>query len=119
MSKASNVESLFFAALEKGSDAERAAFLDTACGGDTELRRQVEKLLQAEARVGDFLQKPVFERLAAAEEQAHEPHVGVDAPAVGADSPGAAGSLGTSAHASALCGGATGVLLATELLASK
>ena len=59
MSNASAVESLLFAALEKPSAAERAAFLDSACGGDTELRRQVEKLLKAEARVGDFLQKPV------------------------------------------------------------
>src|SRR5262249_55987128 len=98
MSKASTVESLFFAALEKQSAAERAAFLDTACGGDTELRRQVEKLLQAEARVGDFLQKPVGELLAEAPEHPHEPHVGRDAPAAGADSSGAAGPLGTSDH---------------------
>src|SRR5262249_18861422 len=98
MSKASTVESLFFAALEKGSDAERAACLDTACGGDTELRRQVEKLLQAEARVGDFLQKPVVEQLAEESEHPHEPHVSADAPVIGADSSGAAGSLGTSDH---------------------
>src|SRR5262249_17667349 len=95
MSKASTVESLFFAALEKGSDAERAAFLDTACGGDTELRRQVEKLLRAEARVGDFLQKPVGELLAAAPAQPDAPTVSTDEPAAGADSSRAAGPLGT------------------------
>ncbi len=68
MSKPSQVESLFFAALEKGKAEERAAFLDSACGGDAKLRRQVEKLLNAHPRVGDFLRKPVGEQLAAASE---------------------------------------------------
>jgi eukaryotic-like serine/threonine-protein kinase len=68
MSNASAVEALFFAALEKGTAAERAAYLDSACGGDAGLRRQVEKLLHAHAKVGDFLQKPVSEQLAAAPE---------------------------------------------------
>jgi hypothetical protein len=70
MSNAAQVEALFFAALEKGTVAERAAYLDSACGGDAELRRQVEKLLQAHPRVGDFLSKPVVEQLAAAREPA-------------------------------------------------
>ena len=69
MSNASSVETLFFAALEKGTAAERAAYLDSACGGDAELRRQVEKLLKAHPRVGDFLKKPVGEQLAAAPKQ--------------------------------------------------
>src|SRR3954463_6282668 len=68
MSNASAVEALLFAALELGSAAERAAYLDSACGGDAELRRQVERLLKAHAHVGDFLRKPVVERLAAAPE---------------------------------------------------
>jgi serine/threonine protein kinase/formylglycine-generating enzyme required for sulfatase activity len=63
------VEVLFFAALEKGTAAERAAYLDAACEGDAELRRQVEKLLDAHPRAGDFLEKPVGEQLAAAPEQ--------------------------------------------------
>src|SRR5262249_54288330 len=61
------VEALFFAALEKGTAAERAAYLDAACRGDAELRRQVQKLLRAHPKVGDFLSKPAAERLAAAE----------------------------------------------------
>ena len=66
MSNASAVEALFFAALEKGTAAERAAYLDSACAGDADLRRQVEKLLEAHLRVGDFLSKPVLEQFAAA-----------------------------------------------------
>jgi serine/threonine protein kinase len=68
MSNAPALEALFFAALEKGTAAERAAYLDKACGGDAELRRQVEKLLRAHPGVGDFLNKPAVEQLAAAEQ---------------------------------------------------
>ncbi len=65
MSNAARTEALFFAALEKGTAAERAAFLDFACRGDAALRRQVEKLLNAHPRVGDFLNRPIVEQLAA------------------------------------------------------
>jgi eukaryotic-like serine/threonine-protein kinase len=68
MSNASAMESLLFAALELGTAAERTAYLDSACAGDDELRRQVDRLLQAHLHVGDFLQKPAVERLAAAPE---------------------------------------------------
>src|ERR1043165_2804530 len=68
MSDASTVEALLFAALEKPTQAERSAFLDCACAGNAELRRQVERLLQAHADVGEFLQKPVVEKLGAAPE---------------------------------------------------
>src|SRR4051794_41137966 len=70
MSQASAVESLLFAALEKPAGAERTAFLDLACAGDAELRRQVEKLLKAHANVGGFLLKPVVEQLVPASEPA-------------------------------------------------
>src|SRR5262249_10247804 len=68
MTNAAAVEALFFAALEKGTAAERAAYLDSACGSDAELRRQVEKLLNAHPRVGNFLKKPAVEQLACAPE---------------------------------------------------
>src|SRR5262245_13585023 len=55
----SAVETLFFAALDK-SPEERAAFLDDACGQDAEMRRRVERLLDAHARVGTFLQTPAL-----------------------------------------------------------
>lgn len=38
---------------------ERAAFLDRACGGDTELRRQADSLLAAHQQAGQFLQPVV------------------------------------------------------------
>ena len=37
---------------------QRAAFLDKACGRDEELRREVEALLSAHDRVGNFLEEP-------------------------------------------------------------
>ena len=37
---------------------ERAAFLDRACAGDEDLRRNVEALLRAHERIGDFLETP-------------------------------------------------------------
>lgn len=69
MSRLSQVEELFFAALEKESVAERTAFLDSACGSDTELRDRVEKLLSAHSRAGDFLVNPVVEQLTAGAER--------------------------------------------------
>src|SRR5438552_3785707 len=52
----SPVESIFFEALAKASLEERAVYLTAACGGDQELRRRVERLLQAQLKVGSFLQ---------------------------------------------------------------
>jgi eukaryotic-like serine/threonine-protein kinase len=39
--------------------AERANFLDEACGGDADLRQEVESLLQAHGEAGDFLSRPI------------------------------------------------------------
>ena len=58
MQNLSAVESIFFAALEKASPEERAAYLDQACGQDAEMRRRVERLLSAHPKVGSFLQGP-------------------------------------------------------------
>src|SRR5215468_10037980 len=52
----SPAESIYFAALAKESPQERAAYLDEACGADGDLRRRVERLLQAQPKVGSFLQ---------------------------------------------------------------
>jgi eukaryotic-like serine/threonine-protein kinase len=46
---------IFIAALEKPTEAERAAFLADACGGDERLRRRVEALLRAHAEPDDVL----------------------------------------------------------------
>jgi tetratricopeptide (TPR) repeat protein/serine/threonine protein kinase len=51
-------ESIFAQALEISSVAERAAFLDRACGNNQALRAQVEALLRAHERSGDVLDRP-------------------------------------------------------------
>src|SRR4051812_15600314 len=61
MSTPSAEESIFLAALEKGTEEERAAYLDQACGADQALRRQVDRLLAAHPKVGGFLEQPAFE----------------------------------------------------------
>lgn len=40
---------------------ERATFLERACGDDEELRREVEALLSADRRAGDFLESPAVD----------------------------------------------------------
>jgi serine/threonine protein kinase/WD40 repeat protein len=50
------VEAVFFAALEKGTPEERGKYLDHACSGDPNLRRTVEKLLNAHPKAEAFLQ---------------------------------------------------------------
>jgi eukaryotic-like serine/threonine-protein kinase len=75
MSNLSSVESIFFAALQKGSAEERAAYLDEACAGDEDLRRRVDRLLDAHPKVGDFMEKPAVAAVTqpSAEEAAQEP----------------------------------------------
>lgn len=52
------LEAVFFAALEKGSPEERAAYLDEACADHPDLRGQVDKMLAAQAQAGSFLEQP-------------------------------------------------------------
>jgi serine/threonine protein kinase len=49
---------LFLEALEIADPAEREAYLDRACAGDADLRRQVQALLAAHERPGSFLERP-------------------------------------------------------------
>jgi serine/threonine protein kinase/tetratricopeptide (TPR) repeat protein len=51
-------ETIFAQALELESGAERAAFLDRACGSNPTLRAEVEALLRADAVAGDLLDLP-------------------------------------------------------------
>ena len=46
---------IFNSALERTSPAERAAFLDGACGEDADLRARVGALLSAHELAGGFL----------------------------------------------------------------
>src|SRR4051794_37561378 len=48
-------KAIFSEALEQSSPVERSRYLDTACGGDPELRRRVEQLLAAQDQAGQFL----------------------------------------------------------------
>src|SRR5215211_132292 len=51
---------LYHAALEIEPEA-RATFLEGACGGDQELRREVESLLAAHDKVGNYFAAPAVE----------------------------------------------------------
>ncbi|MFO0798580.1 MAG: tetratricopeptide repeat protein [Gemmataceae bacterium] len=56
----SPAEEIYFCALEIGDPRERTAYLDRACHQDVALRRRVERLLAAAARVGGFLEEPAI-----------------------------------------------------------
>jgi serine/threonine protein kinase len=52
------VKSIFDEAAEIASPEDRAAFLERACGGDADVRRQVDALLRALDEAGSFLEAP-------------------------------------------------------------
>jgi serine/threonine protein kinase len=49
---------IFIEALDRADPAERAAFLAGACGDDDDLRRRVERLLEAIDSAGTFMESP-------------------------------------------------------------
>jgi eukaryotic-like serine/threonine-protein kinase len=49
---------IFIGAIQREGGAARRTFLEEACGGDAELRRRVEGLLEAGERAGGFLESP-------------------------------------------------------------
>jgi non-specific serine/threonine protein kinase/serine/threonine-protein kinase len=61
--------SIFLEALQRTAPEERAAFLDQACAGNEELRHDVEMLLKAHARAGEFLNQPASDPVATVDEQ--------------------------------------------------
>ena len=54
-----NERDVFIAALQKESHAGRQEYLDEACAGDENLRRNVMALLATHDRAGDFLREPI------------------------------------------------------------
>jgi serine/threonine-protein kinase len=65
--------SLFLAVLLEIADpAERAAYLERACGGDPVLRGQVEQLLKAHQESGPFMERPALARVATTPEPVSE-----------------------------------------------
>jgi eukaryotic-like serine/threonine-protein kinase len=61
MTTPSPLEAVFFAALERRSPAEQAAYLDEACANDRDLRDRVERMLAAGVNAGSFLEVPAHE----------------------------------------------------------
>ncbi len=59
----SQVEAIFFAALNEKTAAARADCLARACGDNAKLRSRVERLLKAHPQAVDFLAQPAVERL--------------------------------------------------------
>src|SRR5713226_3996282 len=56
------IEELFHAALERAPEV-RPAFLDGACGGDVDLRLEVESMLAREQQARSFLETPALPNL--------------------------------------------------------
>jgi hypothetical protein len=56
------IDQVFWDAARLASPGERAAYLDRACAGDPDLRRQVEELLAARSASGSFLETPAVAR---------------------------------------------------------
>ncbi|HEU4623778.1 MAG TPA: serine/threonine-protein kinase, partial [Steroidobacteraceae bacterium] len=55
------VKEVFAAALERDA-ASRASYLDEACGGDTDLRAEIDSLIAAHETTEDFIEKPAAQR---------------------------------------------------------
>jgi WD40 repeat protein len=55
---APDIKAIFVEAMNLGSDAERAAYLDRACARSPEARVRVEALISASGKVGEFLERP-------------------------------------------------------------
>ena len=51
------VDAILMAALEISSETERSEYLSQACGDDSQLRREVEELIEADQSAGAFLQQ--------------------------------------------------------------
>ncbi|MHB8974088.1 MAG: protein kinase domain-containing protein [Pirellulaceae bacterium] len=58
MSEKPSIDAIFSEAVETDSADLRQAYLDRACGADAELRRQLERLLQAHFRGGSIVDSP-------------------------------------------------------------
>jgi eukaryotic-like serine/threonine-protein kinase len=86
MNTPSQIEAIFFAALERNTPEERAAYLEEACGGDVDLLGRVNRLLNAHPHVGDFLKAPAVQ-LADASEYEFTDGTGATTPRPGSDQP--------------------------------
>lgn len=69
MTQSSSAKAIFLAASDIADAAQRAKYLESACGGDLRLRERVEQLLQARAQTADFLTETTDEVKAAVGER--------------------------------------------------
>jgi serine/threonine protein kinase/tetratricopeptide (TPR) repeat protein len=53
-----SLDDIFFAAREVKDAEDREAYLERVCGEHTDLRRRVERLLNAQSKIGSFLESP-------------------------------------------------------------
>jgi eukaryotic-like serine/threonine-protein kinase len=65
-------QSIFIEALEKYDPADRAAFLDEVCGGDTALRQRIERLLRRDQQADSLLDSPTVAHIATIDEPVTE-----------------------------------------------
>src|SRR5215218_2830469 len=67
-----HIEEIYHTAIEL-DESERIAFLERACPGDENLRREIESLLAFESRAESFIESPALEVAAAmfARDRAH------------------------------------------------
>ncbi len=59
--KPTEVEAIYYAALEQTTGPERSAYLDRTCGSGTAMRARVEALLRANDEAGDFLEASLID----------------------------------------------------------
>ena len=57
------IEQIYHSTLER-EESQRASFLKEACGGDEELRREVESLLARKDQAENFIEVPALEAAA-------------------------------------------------------
>jgi len=70
-----NEQSIFLTALEIAAPKERESYLDQACADDPTLRKQVEALLAAHERSGEFLDVPALKQMAG---DSGDPNIGAE-----------------------------------------
>jgi serine/threonine protein kinase len=71
------IESIYHTALSRNVE-QRETYLDQACGGDSEIRREVDSLLDFDEKAGAFIESPAIavaaRALAAEESQGDQPY---------------------------------------------
>jgi serine/threonine protein kinase len=78
---AAELQDVFARALEIAAPEERSAYLEDVCGDDPVLKAEIEALLRAHGRAGDFLETPAMSELSIDDDDddAHEPAEAVGA----------------------------------------